>query len=70
VGLYINIDPHIGGGTDVYFAKVIYRMQDNFIDTWTDVLNQNGEPEYFGNRNEATEQAIIKANEIYNDKAT
>lgn len=67
--LYIMIEPHIGGGADVYYAKVIYRMQDNFIDTWSDVLNEQGEPEYFSTRHQATQEAIKKAVYLYNERS-
>ena|SRR5690606_11103130 len=67
VGYHIGIEPHIGGGADVYYAKIVYRM-DNFIDTWLDVENTIYSPIelHFESRKEATKQAIIKANELYN----
>lgn len=71
VGIYIGIEPYIGGGEDVYYAKIVYRMMtNNFIDTWVDVENTMYSPIelYFSNRREATKQAIIKASQIYNEK--
>lgn len=69
VGYHVTIQPHIGGGADVYYAKVIYR-DSNFIDTWDDVENTDYNPTelYFSTRQEATKQAILKANHIYNER--
>ena len=69
VGYYVSVGPHIGGGADVYYAKVIYRME-NFIDTWCNIENKKYQPSvfYFDNRHEATQQAINKAIEIYNNR--
>lgn len=69
VGLHISVEPHIGGGADVYYAKVIY-MMENFIDTWCNIENKEYQPSvfYFDNRHEATKQAINKAIEIYNNR--
>lgn len=69
VGYHIGIDPHIGGGVDVYYAKIVYRMP-NFIDTWVYVENTMYNPIelHFESRQQATKQAILKANEIYNEQ--
>lgn len=63
VGFHVMVEPHIGGGADVYYAKVIYRNKQ-FIDTWEDI--GGGEPQYFTDRFGATTEAIKKANELYN----
>ena len=70
VGYHIGIEPHIGGGADVYYAKVIYRMP-NFIDTWEDVKNTHYSPEelYFSTRQQATEKAIERAVELFNERS-
>lgn len=72
VGFHVMVEPHIGGGADVYFAKVIYRRADNFIDTWVDIQNDaysDPDDNHFSSRQEATKAAIEKANSIYNQRA-
>lgn len=67
VSYHMAIEPHIGGGDDVYYSKVIYRLP-NFIDTWHNVENPYFIGEYhFPNRNEATTEAIKQANKLYNE---
>lgn len=69
VGYHVMVEPHIGGGDDVYYAKVIYRME-NSLDTWCNIENKKYQPSvfYFDNRHKATQQAINKAIEIYNNR--
>lgn len=61
VFIHVHIEPHIGGGADVYYPTIIFR-DDNFIDRYISIDNND----YFNYRQKATEAAIEKANEIYN----
>lgn len=61
VGIFIHIEPYLGGGKECFYCKVIYR-NELFLDQMEEINNG----EYLENRQEATKQAIIKANEIYN----
>ena len=64
VGIYINIEPYIGGGDVVFYFSVINRSAD-FTDEHYSSVNDDI---YFGTRQEALAEAIKKANEIYNYK--
>lgn len=61
VGIFIHIEPYLGGGKECFYAKVIYR-NELFIDQSEDINNGD----YLETRIEATMLSIIKANEIYN----
>ena len=63
VGFHVHIEPHIGGGADVYYPTIIWR-DENFIDRYESIDNND----YFNSRPEATKAAIEKANEIYNSQ--
>ena len=69
VELFINIEPHIGGGACVFFARVSYWLPNGIDTIIHNVTNYNYDNIlYFSTRQEATEAAIIKANEIYNNE--
>lgn len=71
ISIFIHIEPNIGGGASVFYPEIIYRNKD-FIDIHEKVENTKYMPTemYFDSRQEATKQAIIKANEIYNLQIT
>lgn len=64
--IHIHIEPHIGGGCDVYYPYVMYWKGRN---TFNDAID-NLDSQYlcFSTRTEATKQAIIKANHTYNNR--
>ena len=64
VGIYINIEPYIGGGDVVFYFSLINRSAD-FTDEHYSSVNDDI---YFGTRQDASNEAIKKANEIYNSK--
>lgn len=67
IGMYISIDPHLGGGNPVFYPSVEFR-DDEFIDAFEYPTWDDGSQYYTPSRQEATTAAITKANEIYNER--
>jgi len=65
IGVYVNILPYLGAGQVVFYPSFIYKDK-NHIDNERNVLFDDGELYYSCSRQEATEKAIEKANEILN----
>jgi len=65
--IFIKINPYIGGGAVAFYPTIVYR-NEQFIDCFDDLEDEQGSLLYFGKRSEAVEIAIKSAVEIYNSK--
>jgi len=65
VGIHVKIYPHLGGGQVVFYPTVMF-LDEQHNTNEKDVLFDNGEFYYHESRTEAINNAISKANEIYN----
>lgn len=65
VGFHIKIYPHLGAGQIVYYPSFIY-LDERHFENERNVVFDNGELYYTTSRLDAKNEAIKKANEIYN----
>ena len=65
IGIYIHIEPHIGGGDLVFYVTVTWRNKDFIDEFWIDRFD-DGEPKYYPTRDEARKAAIKAFDEIVN----
>lgn len=64
--IFIHTEPYLGGGQPLFFGKVHYRMPDNNIDTYKEVMNGE-EPHYCIDRLEMIDLCIAICNDVYNE---
>ena len=67
VGIHVKLYPHLGGGQVVFYPTIMF-LDEQHNTNEKDVLFDNGEFYYHESRTEAINNAIIKANEIYNEQ--